>query len=616
VAGYPAGITERCPSWLKERDWKSRVPPKSGTVGSNPTLSAIFYPLLMRLCFLGCHGFFMAYEVLARKWRPQIFQDVIGQGHITQTLVNAIKTDRLAHAYLFSGARGVGKTSVARILAKAINCAEGEPGIPCNRCHSCLEITSGSSVDVREIDGASNRGIDEIRELRENIKYMPSSSRFRVYIIDEVHMLTLPAFNALLKTLEEPPSHVKFIFATTEPHRVPVTILSRCQKFDFKRIPLALIVEHLGKITSQEGVEISRSGLALIAREAEGGMRDAESLLDQVVSFAGTKVEDHHITDILGIIDRALIFETSSAVLQGSAIKCFEIVDKIYNYGYDIREFYRSLMDQFRDLLVSLIAPEGSLLDMVDTDRDALKQQAERGGEEKLYQCLTFLISREESLRLTSHPKLVLEAILVKLCHLGEVLGFNDLIAKMEGLENRLRSLPPSVETSGGVQTSHQAEEHAGPESAGLTIGTQPVLNEEHWTRFLEGLAGDHKAMANVLKEWDFLDGSGDTLRIQRGKSSFSATYLDDPDRFERFRSACGQFFGRALHIVIVNGKSQGKEKVEIDKPGSNEDQQTAVSKPVQVLLDVFQGEIKGEVPAANRAKTTREGTGATRRKT
>jgi DNA polymerase-3 subunit gamma/tau len=224
-------------------------------------------------------------------------------------------------------------------------------------------------------------------------------------------------------------------------------------------------------------------------------------------------------------------------------------VDQIYNYGYDIREFYRSLMDQFRDLLVSLMAPDRSLLDMVDTDRAALKQQAETGGEEKLYQCLSFLISREESLRLTSHPKLVLETILVKLCLMGEVLGFSDLIAKMEALENRLGSLPPSDETAGQVQTSDQAEEPAGPESAGLTGKPQPLVNREYWAKFLDRLAADHRAMANVLKEWDFLDGSGDTLKIQRGKSSFSATYLDDPDRFERFRNACSQFFGRDLHM-------------------------------------------------------------------
>ncbi|MEJ2726317.1 MAG: DNA polymerase III subunit gamma/tau, partial [Deltaproteobacteria bacterium] len=242
----------------------------------------------------------MAYEVLARKWRPQVFQDVVGQEHVTRTLINAIKAGRLAHGYLFSGARGVGKTSVARILAKAINCVGGEPGVPCNKCRSCLEITSGSSVDVQEIDGASNRGIDEIRELRENIKYMPSSSRFRVYIIDEVHMLTLPAFNALLKTLEEPPPHVKFIFATTEPHKVPVTILSRCQKFDFKRISFGQIIQQLEKIAAQEEIGISKSGLTLLARAADGSMRDAESLLDQVVSFTGPKVEDRQITEILG----------------------------------------------------------------------------------------------------------------------------------------------------------------------------------------------------------------------------------------------------------------------------------------------------------------------------
>ena len=300
----------------------------------------------------------MSYEVLARKWRPQVFQDVVGQEHIAQTLINAIKTDRLSHAYLFGGPRGVGKTSVARIFAKAINCEQGEPGIPCNKCSSCLAITKGSSVDVQEIDGASNRRIEEIRELRENIKYMPSASKYRIYIIDEVHMLTKEAFNALLKTLEEPPAHAKFIFATTEAHKVPVTILSRCQRFDFKRISPIQIVSHLENISKEEGIVISKSGLGMIAKAADGSMRDAESLLDQVIAFTGSEVEDKYIAEILGIVDTDIVFRASDAILEGSPQKCIEIIDKIYNYGYDIKEFYRTLMDQFRNLLISLIDPQ------------------------------------------------------------------------------------------------------------------------------------------------------------------------------------------------------------------------------------------------------------------
>jgi DNA polymerase-3 subunit gamma/tau len=221
----------------------------------------------------------------------------------------------LAHAYLFSGARGVGKTSVARIFAKAVNCENNNDGNPCNQCTSCVEVTDGSSVDVQEIDGASNRGIDEIRNLRENIRYLPSHGKYRIYIIDEVHMLTLPAFNALLKTLEEPPEHVKFVFATTEPHKVPVTILSRCQRFDFKRIPINKIEEQIRKIIAEEEITISDTGISIIAREAEGSMRDAESLLDQVVSFTGQSVEDNQIGAVLGIIDRDLIYKMSRSIM-------------------------------------------------------------------------------------------------------------------------------------------------------------------------------------------------------------------------------------------------------------------------------------------------------------
>ena len=554
----------------------------------------------------------MAYEVIARKWRPQVFEDVVGQDHITGTLVNAIKADRLAHAYLFSGARGVGKTSVARILAKAINCTEGkEPGVPCNQCRSCIEITNGSSVDVQEIDGASNRGIDEIRELRENIRYMPSSNRYRIYIIDEVHMLTKEAFNALLKTLEEPPAHVKFFFATTEPHKVPITILSRCQRFDFKRIPPALIVGQLEKIAQAEGLRISREGLALIAREAQGGMRDAESLLDQVVSFTGPEVEDRQITDILGIVDRDLIFEASRAVVEGDAGVCIQLVEKLYERGYDIKTFYQSLMEQFRHLLVSLVAPEAGIIDMTESDREALRKQAEAAGREKLQQVLNLLIRREEDLRYTANPRLILEALLIKLCHMGEILGFDELMAKLERLEQRIGG--------GGADSyvfSEEASQSGVREPSGSGAGKQArseteapskaqapprPADGEGWEGFLAFLGSKNRAMANVLRDWGFVSLEGDTLRIQRGKTSFSATYLDDPDRLEQFKSLAGIHFGRSLNVRITGDRTPRARKTE-PKPVKQAAKGTAppddLPQPVQEVMQIFQGEVREETPS------------------
>lgn len=551
----------------------------------------------------------MAYEVLARKWRPQTFEDVVGQEHITQTLQNAIKGDRLAHAYLFSGARGVGKTSVARILAKAINCVGSQPGIPCNSCHSCIEITNGSSVDVQEIDGASNRGIDEIRDLRENIKYMPSSSKFRVYIIDEVHMLTLPAFNALLKTLEEPPPHVKFFFATTEPHKVPVTILSRCQQFDFKRIPLGQIVKQLEKIVREEGIEMSQTGMALIAREAEGSMRDAESLLDQVVSFAGPKVEDDKITDILGIIDRTLLFEASSAILKNSPRECLEIVDRIYNYGYDIKEFYRALMDQFRNLLVSLIATKDDLLDLSDRDREEIIRQAQMAGLERLQQSLNLLIARETDLRFTFHPRLVLETIMIRLCRLVDDLSFDQLIKKLEALEKRLSVtssssdlIPPGKLSDPGAnwETGNQEKED----------GPSDENTGKDWGNLLQFLSSKNKPMANVLKEWHFLNLSDDTLELGRGGNSFSTGFFDEPDRKEKLVAYCKDFYNRDIKIKIVQHHKNKIAKSSVpDKTASGPGEKDSSPLPshVQEVLEIFQGEVKGEVVPEGTASNRRD---------
>jgi DNA polymerase III subunit gamma/tau len=545
----------------------------------------------------------MPYQVLARKWRPQVFEDVIGQEHVAQTLMNAIKSGRLAHAYLFSGPRGVGKTSVARIFAKAINCDQGEPGVPCNQCRSCMEITEGSSVDVQEIDGASNRGIDEIRELRESIKYMPSSSRYRIYVIDEVHMLTLPAFNALLKTLEEPPAHVKFIFATTEAHKVPVTILSRCQRYDFKRIPSADIVGHLKRIATEEGIDITPSGLGIIAREAEGSMRDAQSLMDQVISFSGKTVRDKDITDILGIIDRDIIFASSAAIIEGAPDRCLEIVEKIYNYGYDIKEFYRALMEQFRDLLVRVIAPQHGLIDLSEEDRDEIERQAQLAGKEKLRLLLDFLINREEDLRYTSHPRLVLETTMVKLCGLGDVLSFEELLKRVAALEERLTGpagpgpRAGDAEGAGPLRDPGAGWAPRGPKTpAPRTPRSHEDGQEKGWEDFLGFLSTRNKAAHSILKEWRLIALNADGLEVESRTQSFSSRYFDDPERFQQLTACCREFFNRDMKVTIRGRTSpskaplqKGAGKKAVEAPGPDD---TAIPETARDVLSLFDGQV------------------------
>jgi len=418
-------------------------------------------------------------------------------------------------------------------------------------------------------------------------------------------MLTKEAFNALLKTLEEPPSHVKFFFATTEPHKVPITILSRCQRFDFKRIPPALIVDHLARIAEAEGIGISREGLALIAREAQGGMRDAESLLDQVVSFTGVNVADAQITGILGIVDRDVLFEASGAVIRGDAEACVRLVEKLYNHGYDIKEFYRALMEQFRNLLVSLIAKDAGLIDMTESDQEELRAQAREAGREKLQQVLNVLIRREEDLRFTSSPRLILETLLIKLCQMGEVLGFDELMEKLEILEQRLAEAPvPSPDPpyapqkeipAASVREPAEVEE---PEAEEREAETEPPAGTgRDWDGFIAFLGERNRAMANVLHQWRFLGREGETLRIERGQNPFSATYLDEQERMDRFTELAREFFGDGIR-VLVTGEKKPKAKPAAAKPGPSreEDEKTDLPRPVQDVLQLFQGEVREEI--------------------
>ncbi len=388
----------------------------------------------------------MSYRVLALKYRPQTFQDVIGQPHVTQTLSNAILSHRVAHAILFSGPRGTGKTSIARILAKAMNCEKGPIPIPCNSCRSCTAITSGNAADVFEIDGASNNSVDQIRELRENVTYMPVSSPHKIYIIDEVHMLSTAAFNALLKTLEEPPDHVLFIFATTEPHKIPITILSRCQRHNLGRISLTQIADHLHWLASQEGFTISRESCSLIASEADGSMRDSLSLLDRVISSSTQSHIPHELLlDNLGIIDKKILLDMASAIFKGEGATILQHISRVRDLGFDLKKIYAGLVELFRNILVIKLCPDSSVVsDISAHDREQLTTLAVPGTHVYLSQMLTLLLKEESLIRFSTHTRTALETVLLQLIQIRPGTDMDAIITRLNLLARNVAPLDPS----------------------------------------------------------------------------------------------------------------------------------------------------------------------------
>ncbi len=358
----------------------------------------------------------MAYQSLYRKWRPQVFEDIIGQKHITQTLMNAISLNRISHAYIFSGPRGVGKTTTARILAKSLNCEKGTTPHPCNKCERCIRITEGYSMDVIEIDGASNRGIDDIRDLRNKVKFAPAEGKYKVYIIDEVHMLTTEAFNALLKTLEEPPSHVIFIFATTAPHKIPNTILSRCQWFNFRRISLEDIINKLKMIIKDEKLEIDDQTLNIIARSSTGSMRDAESILDQIIAYCGKEITLQNVREVLGIIEEDVFFNFVDTIINNDTVKGIEIVNRISDLGGDASQFIKNLMEYVHNLsLIKVCKPEVLNFQGIFTeDRERLLKQSKLIKLGKLFNIVDYLAEVERKMKYTHNPWILLEMLVLK----------------------------------------------------------------------------------------------------------------------------------------------------------------------------------------------------------
>jgi DNA polymerase-3 subunit gamma/tau len=375
----------------------------------------------------------MSYTVLARKYRPQAFEAMTGQEHVVRTIENAIKLDRVAHAYLFAGPRGVGKTTAARLLARALNCEQGPTATPCGVCKACTEIRDGTSTDVAEIDGASNNGVENVREIRENAKYLPQGSRFKIYIIDEVHMLSQAAFNALLKTLEEPPGHVKFIFATTEAHKLPDTILSRCQRHNFRRISAAAMLKRLQEISALEKVNVSGSALSLIVRQSEGGMRDALSLLDQVIAACGTSPSDTDVAEALGAIDRTVIHAIAVALIKRDAGALLAQVEELWNRGVDLRRLAEDLSFHLRHVFVAKAtgnAPE----ELADSDREAVVALARESDAAQVARLFDVVHSSVWEIARAPQPKLALEMALLKGLHLAPAAAIPELIARVEKL--------------------------------------------------------------------------------------------------------------------------------------------------------------------------------------
>ena len=565
----------------------------------------------------------MAYLVLARKWRPQNFTDLIGQEHVSQTLANAIRSGRIHHAFLFTGARGVGKTSAARILAKALNCDEGLSDQPCGICSSCTEITAGQGLDVIEVDGASNTGVDDVRELRENIRYLPNRSRYKIFIIDEVHMLSTNAFNALLKTLEEPPEHAKFIFATTEPHKIPITILSRCQRFDFRKIPLARVASRMREISDAEQLTISDRSLSLVARQGEGSMRDALSTLDQVIAFSGEQVDDEAVQTLLGMVDRRLLLDTVEAVLQRDSRRALDAVRRVDQLGLALRRFTQDLLEMFRGMVICKVVEDpAEMLDLVGEELKELKALAEEASLDDLQRIVTLLMKTQTELVNSSFPLLTLEMSLIRLATLAPTQDLAKLISHIESLEKRLATtpLPKTQHPAQRPTSSSTPSARPAPASAPTTPIPSPdpppkkpeapvatSTESKGWQGLVEQVKQSRPMLGSVLEHGRLLKLELPVIEIGYTKGSFMISQLQEQDISQDLEVLTTEYFGQPvkLRVLAVDIEQQSaappslveeRETKETDR--MRRLREDAMEHPaLKSVQDIFKGEIKKVIP-------------------
>lgn len=508
----------------------------------------------------------MSYLVIARKWRPMVFDDMVGQEHVVTTLKNAIETGRIAHAYIFSGPRGIGKTTAARILAKAINCEHGGPTVtPCNQCQNCIEITASRSLDVLEIDGASNRGIDEIRNLRDNIRYLPLRGGYKIYIIDEFHMITKDAFNALLKTLEEPPEKVIFIFATTEPHKIIPTILSRCQRLDFRRIPIQKIIERLRYICAQDGIQIDDESLYMIAQKSEGGMRDALTLLDQVISFSGTAIEATATRQALGLIHTQLFFDLTRIIHEGQTEPVFAFVRHLQNEGYDIIEFLNGYLEHIRNLLVAKTCADRNLLETSESIRSLYVETAEHFSETDLIRMMNILCETIQQLRWSQKQRLLLELVLLKLTQMPDSVTVQQVLDTVNKLTAENSRHSEKKKDNSSVARTFQNEKYSLsflPSVSEIPSSEPNNLLEAiwaQWSQFVEQVFAEKTSLGAVLHNAKPARLADKTLILQFTSSDCTEFHADMIHReSEYLRTVLKKITGFSLIIRCETISSAG----------------------------------------------------------
>ena len=555
----------------------------------------------------------MTYLVMARKWRPQKFDEVIGQEHVTQTIKNAVKTGRIHHAYLFTGTRGVGKTTSARILAKCLNCEQGPTYEPCGVCNHCQNITSGNHIDVQEIDGASNRGIDEIRNLRENVRYAPNIGRYKIYIIDEVHMLTTEAFNALLKTLEEPPPHVVFIFATTEVHKIPATILSRCQKFDFRRISQKEIQERLQMIIDKENTKIEKEALYLIAKKADGSLRDAQSLLDQIISFSSDSITAKDVQTILGIVDQELYFKVTEAILKKDVLAGLNIIDEIFVNGYDLHEFSMGMLDHFRNLLILKTQVDNQKL--VNISPHFYSQYIETAKQFSFTDILRFIeicLKIEADTKKNVHSRSLLELRLAAMINLESSTDLSAILEYLGKMPDNVHFNVPQAESFAEPRPAYQSET---PKIVPLAKDTVTEDNEvtldadKLWQQLHEIVNEKRKIVSAPLSCVKAYSINNHILELTfEPESDVHCQYLKQPENRNFLVSEIKSLTGdKITHIEFIanaptvnplneNKASQTPEEQQSPKPAAQKVRLSGAvlekNPEIKTVIDLFDGEI------------------------